>query len=253
MRIGAVNNANYYGAIASGKRINSAADDAAGSNIAEKLKSQGNATSAALDNTKAGISAMNIADGSLSGITDYLQSIKQLSVKAANGLYTKSDKQAIQDQIEQYKQGIMDTVNSSQYNTLNLLDGSNSNLGIVSKADGTATNVSMGQMALESLGIADYDVTGDFDMSKIDDAIAYVSKNRSNVGASTNMLEAAYNYGSNSYEQLTSSLSRKEDLDIPGAVSDMQKNKLLQSMQLMMQKKKMEEDAQSKNIVNMML
>lgn len=238
---------NYYGAIASGKRITSAAVDPSGSVIAGKLSEQSNGTSAAMDNIKHGTGALNIADGALGGITDYLQSIKELSIKAANGTNSKADKQAIQSQIDQYKQGIADVVKSAKYNTLGLLDGSNETLKIAASADGSTINADLGSAVLDKLGLTDYDVTGDFDMSVVDDAIATVSKQRSSIGASTNVLESAYRYSANSLENVNSSLSSIADLDIPKAVSEMKKKELLNTFSLMMQKK---DEEQKMNSVN---
>lgn len=248
---GVSNSYNYYGHIASGRRINSAADDAAGLTIAQKMTSQSKGTQAAMDNITAGTSALNIADGALSGVTDYLQSIKELSIKAANGTNSLADKQAIQSQIDQYKQGINDIVGNTQYNTLKLLNGDHESLGIVADANGEKTPARLGNSAIAALGLEDYDVTGDFDMSRIDDAISRISSQRSGIGASTNALQSAYNYSANTLENVDSSLSSLEDLDIPKAVSELKKNQLLNDIAVMMQKKR-EEDEQ-KNAMNLFM
>lgn len=237
----------YFGAIASGNRITSAAVDASGSAISEKLKSQEGAINANMENIASGVSALNVADGSLSSITDYLQRIKELSVKASNGLYTPSEKQAIQDEIDQNKQGIADTINSSEYNTKKLLDGTFEGVEIVDNPDGSGKDVSIGQATLKALGLEDYDVTGDFDMSRVDDALALVSSKRSAVGADTNALQAAYEQSAGTLEQVSSADSRLADLDIPKAVSDLKKQQLLDDIAIQMQKKR-EEEAEN-NIV----
>lgn len=237
----------YTQQIASGKRINSAADDAAGLAISEKLKSQTGAMDAVSENDKAGINALNIADGALSGVTDYLQRIKELSVKAANGLNTKEDKQAIQNEIDQYIQGIDQIAGAAEYNTLKLLDGKD--MEIVTNPDGTGMNINNGAVTSEILGLKGYNVTGDFDMSVIDKAISKVSSQRSAAGANTNALEYAYNYSQNSIEQLTSANSRVEDVDIAQAISNQKKENLMQQYRLMAQKKQSENET----IVNKML
>ena len=68
-----------YGTIASGKRINSAADDAAGLSIVNKLESQTNGLNAGTTNAESGKNALNVADGALGGIQDYLQKIQILA------------------------------------------------------------------------------------------------------------------------------------------------------------------------------
>ena len=96
---------------------------------------------------------------------------------------------------------------------------------------------------MEQLGLEDYDVTsGKFDMKVIDNAMATVSMLRSNIGAKTNALTAAYNMNQNASYNLTSATSKLEDLDIPKAVSEKKKQDTLMQYSLMMQKKKMEQE-----------
>ena len=73
-----------YGQIASGKRINSAADDASGLAIANKMESQVTGLDVGAENAQSGVQALNIADGALGGINDYLQRIYEVSVKASS-------------------------------------------------------------------------------------------------------------------------------------------------------------------------
>ncbi len=234
-----------YSKIASGKRINSAADDAAGSTISEKLKSQANAMSANMDNDKSGINAANVADGALGGVQDYLQKIKTLSVKAANGLNTQGDKEAIQEEIKGYLKGIDELTGNTQYNTKKLIDGSSDPVAIASNPDGSGQEINFGDSTVKSLGLEGYDVTGDFDMSRVDDALAAVSSQRSSVGASTNALESAYNYSAYSSQLTTGANSRIEDLDIPSAVSKQKQEKITLDYQTSMQRKKMEDEKNS--------
>lgn len=236
-----------YSQIASGKRIHSAADDAAGLTISEKLKEQSNGMNANMENDKAGISAANIADGALGGIQDYLQKIKELSVKAANGLNTHSDKQAIQEEISGYLKGIDELTANTQYNTKNLIDGSAESISIASNPDGSGMDMKLGNSTVAALGMDGYDVTSDFDMKRVDDALAAVSGQRSRIGASTNALEAAYNYSAYSSQLTIGANSRIEDLDIPRAVSKQKQEEVLNDYQTLMQKRKMEEETNSVN------
>ena len=86
MGISRIGNITGYGQIASGKRINRAADDAAGLAIVNKLKANARGTQVATQNTREGIHVTNIADGGYNSIMDRLQSIHELSIKAMNGL-----------------------------------------------------------------------------------------------------------------------------------------------------------------------
>ena len=136
-----------YGTIASGKRINSAADDASGLTQVQKLEHQSNGIAAGAENAKSGISLANVADGALSGIQDYLQSIREASVKAMNGTLSKSDKQAIQSEISGYLKGIDEIAGSTTYNTKNILNGEQS-LGIAVNPDGSGPSVKTGNSML---------------------------------------------------------------------------------------------------------
>ena len=94
----------------------------------------------------------------------------------------------------------------------------------------------MPNAVLESLGIADFDVTKEFDISTIDSAIDKVSSARSGLGAAYNRLGHTINYNAYASYNITVSRSRLEDLDYGQAVSDMKKNSLLQEYRLMMQR-----------------
>lgn len=232
-----------YGKMASGKRINSAADDASGLAIANKLASQTKGLTTGASNAQDGIGVINIADGALSGVQEYLQRIKELSVKAMNGLNTASDLQSIQKDINGALAGIQDTAKGTEYNTMKILDGSMATMDIASNPDGTGMKIQMANSTLEALGIDGYDVTGDFDIRKIDEALEKVSASRSDLGASSKALSYAYNSNSNAAIQQTSAQSRIEDLDIPKAISEQKKNEVLEDYKTMMQKKQMEQES----------
>lgn len=227
-----------YQQLSSGKRINSAADDAAGLAIAVKMQSQTNGYDVGRRNAATSQDMINVADGALSSITDSLQRIRELSIQAGNdAIYGSDDKEAIQQEIEQLKQSIADVSSQTQFNRKNLLDGTMTNSHVASNPDGSGMGINMPNAMLKSLGIADYDVTGDFDISVIDKALEKVSSSRSGLGASSNRLDYVMNYNSYASYNLTASQSRIEDLDYSKAVSDMKKNETLNLYRIMMQKK----------------
>lgn len=230
-----------YGKLASGKKIQQASDGAAELAIAEKLQIQTNTYDVGADNTKQAIGLANIADGALAGINDYLSRIHELSIRSMNGLMSDSDKSAIQAEIEQMKQGIEQLAGTTKYNETYLLNGTSSNVNI---ATGNGySSVSGANSTLKALGLDDYNIMGEFDLSVVEEAMKKVSSMRSKVGAETNGLEVAYNYVTNASYNTTASQSRIEDLDIPEAISDMKKNQTLQQYSMAMQKKQMENEA----------
>ncbi len=240
--IGSGNSNIDYGKIASGKRITSAADDAAGLAISEKLNTAAGGTNQGNENTQDGISLTKVTDGALSKITESLQRIRELSISALNGTKSYDDKQAIQKEVDQLLSDIDQTAKGTQFNTLKPLDGSMADVNIASNADGSGLSIKMVNSTLENLGIEGYNVTGDFDISRIDEALAKVSEGRSANGATANALESQYNYGRNYEEQLIGADSRIEDLDIPQAISEQKKNEVIEDYRLMMQKKEQEQE-----------
>ncbi len=232
-----------YGKIASGKKIQSAADGAAELSIVEKEDAQVRGLNAGAKNIGSAQDMLKVADGAMEGITDYLQRIRELAVQASNtAVVTDSDRANIQMEIDQLKQGISDIASQTTFNTKPLLDGSNTEFQIATNADGVSMAVSTADATLAALGIADFDVTGNFDIADIDKALETVSAARSSAGAQSNALEYAYNYNTNASLNTTAAKSRLEDLDIPQAISEQKKQETLQEYALFMQKKKQEEE-----------
>lgn len=236
---------NYYATIASGKRINSAADDAAGLAIAEKLETQSNGYDIGADNAASGKDMLNVAEGGLNSIMDSLQRIRELSVQASNSaVYSSSEMKAFQAEIDQLKESINDVSKYTQFNGMNLLDGSKDNWNIATNPDGSGAQISTSDSTLEMLGIKDYDVSkGNFDISVIDDAINKVNESLSNIGATSNVLDHQIELNGYASYNMTGAQSRIEDLDIPKAVSEKEKERLLEEYRMMLMKKQMEDDS----------
>ncbi|MEY8515825.1 flagellin [Lachnospiraceae bacterium 29-84] len=232
-----------YQRLATGKKINSAADNAAGLAIVQKMLTQSNGYDMGTRNAATSQDMINVAEGSLSTVEDSLQRIRELSIQASNdAIYGADDRAAIQQEIEGLKSSISDAARNTQFNGKNLLDGSMGSSHVASGPDGSGMDINMPNSVLESLGIADYDVTKDFDISVIDNALEKVSSARSGLGASYNRLSYTMNYNSYASLNVTASRSRIEDLDYGKAVSDKQKQDLLQEYRIMMQKKQQTEN-----------
>ncbi len=229
-----------YSHIASGKRINSAADDAAGLAIAQKMQREETGLSVGAQNAKAGIGALNVADGALDGVTDYLQRIRELAIRSMNGLNSADDKQIYQDEINQLKEGIQSLAKNTSLNEQKLLDGSMADIGLATNPNGGGMKIQMANSTLEALGIADLDVTSDnFNLDSIDKALKMVSSQRGNIGASTNRLEHTYNYNTRASLEQLGARSRLEDLDLPKAISEKQKKEVLNEYRNLMLRQQM--------------
>lgn len=125
-RMANVNSSNASKAMAkisSGLRINTAADDAAGLAISEKMKGQVNGLNQASSNAQDGISLVQTAEGALNETTSVLQRLRTLAVQASNDTNTTTDRAAIQTEASQLIAQIDNIGNTTQFNTKNLLDG----------------------------------------------------------------------------------------------------------------------------------
>jgi flagellin len=110
--------------LSSGLRINSAADDAAGLAISEKMRGQIRGLDQATRNAQDGISMISTAEGALNETHDILQRQRELATQGANDTNTDQDRQNIQDEMDQLGKEIDRIAGTTQFNTKNLLDGS---------------------------------------------------------------------------------------------------------------------------------
>ncbi|EFQ23503.1 flagellin domain protein [Aminomonas paucivorans DSM 12260] len=110
--------------LSTGLRINSAADDAAGLAISEKMRAQIRGLDQAVRNSQDGISMIQTAEGALNETHSILQRMRELGVQAANDTLTSQDRRYIQDEVEQLKQEVDRIASTTQFNKKKLLDGS---------------------------------------------------------------------------------------------------------------------------------
>lgn len=214
-----------------------AAKNAAGLSISEKTKSQIAGTNVGIRNAQSGQDMLKVADGALTGISDMLTRMRELALQASNSaLYTGEDRMHFQQEIDQLKQGISDAAKNTEFNTKRLLDGSMADANLATNPDGSGMKIQFENTALESFGIADFDVTKDFDLKTIDQALEKVETSRSKLGAQYNALDAVTAYGSNSSLNLTEANARLEDLDVGRYVSDRNKAQLLDLYKMYAQK-----------------
>lgn len=110
--------------LSSGYRINRAADDAAGLSISEKMRSQIRGLGQASTNAQDGISLIQTAEGALSEQHSILQRMRELAVQAANGTETNDDREAVDNEISQLQEELTRISETTEFNTMKLLDGS---------------------------------------------------------------------------------------------------------------------------------
>ncbi|MDQ7096258.1 flagellin [Desulfosporosinus sp. PR] len=138
--------------LSSGFRINSAADDAAGLSISEKMRGQISGLNQASSNAQSGINLAATAEGALNTTTSILQRMRELAVQASNGTNTTSDNQAMSDEFNQLKSALDDIGNQTQFNTKNLLDGSLAGAAGVSVGQNATTGAVAGKLSAAVMG-----------------------------------------------------------------------------------------------------
>lgn len=141
-------------ALSSGKRINSAADDAAGLSIATRMESQIRGLNQAIRNANDGISLVDTAEGAMDEITNMLQRMRELAVQAANDTNDDINRASLNDEIGQLQQEIDRVVNTTEFNGKMLLDGTGDFSLQIGSAAGQTLGFTIGAMGTASLGSA---------------------------------------------------------------------------------------------------
>ena len=158
--------------LSSGLRVNSAKDDAAGLAIAERFTAQIRGLNQAIRNSNDGISFSQTAEGALSTATNALQRIRELAVQSANDTNSSTDRQALNNEVQQLAAEINRIANSTQFNGQNILDGTSSTLVFQVGANQNQTISVNGVDARGSILGARASVSGSIDQTAIDATIA---------------------------------------------------------------------------------
>ena len=218
--------------LSSGYRINRAGDDAAGLTISEKMRSQIRGLNRASDNAQDGISLIQTAEGALNEAHSILQRMNELATQAANDTNTSTDRTAIQAEIDQLTSEINRIQSTTQFNTMNLLDGTFSGKNLqVGSLSGQKIGISIGNMNAASIGVSGLDVssftTAGAAMAAIQSAISIVSTQRSTLGALQNRLEHTINNLDTTSENTQAAESRIRDVDMATEMVEYSKNNIL--------------------------
>jgi flagellin len=138
--------------LSSGYKINTAADDAAGLSISEKMRRQIRGLNQASANAQDGISTVQTAEGALAEVTDMLQRMQQLAVKGENGTLTTADRVDIRNEVSQLMSEINRVQSTTTFNNQNLLTGEFSNKGLQVGAEaGQHIDISIASMNMDGL------------------------------------------------------------------------------------------------------
>lgn len=207
--------------ISSGYRINSAADDAAGLAISEKMRAQIRGLEMAGKNIQDGISLVQTAEGALNETHAIIQRMRELAIQAASDTLTDEDRHLIDMEFQQLKEEITRISKDTEFNARPLLNGDyeNNSLRIQVGANaGQYMEIYIGRTSSASLGIDGLDVStrdnADAAIGALEKALNRVSTERARLGAYQNRMEHAYNNVMNTAENLTAAESRIRDADI---------------------------------------
>jgi flagellin len=218
--------------LASGYRINRAADDAAGLAISEKLRSQIGGLGQAQRNANDAISLVQTAEGALAEVHSMLQRVRDLAVQYNNGTLATADKTAITDEVAQLCAEINRIGSDTKFNGIALLTGGNSISFQVGAEDNQTLSVSaaklFGSGSTFEVSSAIFSFSGTVNLSNIDAAIANVSSTRSTFGSVQNRLEHTLNNLATYEENLQASESRIRDVDMAAQMVEYTKFQILQ-------------------------
>ncbi len=231
--------------LSSGLRINTAADDAAGYAISEGLTSQVNGLNQASMNTNDAVSMVQTASSSLTNVQSMLQRVYELGVQYNNGSNSSTDQSDIQSEVNQLTQEIDRQTSSSNFNGLNLLNGSAAGSGTVTFQVGanagdtlsaTFSNVE-GSSGLGGLGYSwgaaatggtVIDLSQSSALTSLTDAINNISSMAATLGAVQNRLQYTSDSISSTEQNLSASNSQIKDVNMAQEMTNMTQEQILE-------------------------
>ncbi|WP_448163018.1 flagellin N-terminal helical domain-containing protein [Bacillus mobilis] len=236
--------------LSSGKRINSAADDAAGLAIATRMRARQSGLEKASQNTQDGMSLIRTAESAMNSVSNILTRMRDIAVQSSNGTNTDKNQSALQKEFAELQEQIDYIANNTEFNDKNLLAGtaaitigSTAGSGTEIKIETLDTSVSTQQIGIklsnttsDALGVSASGTTSIgignaasalAAISSIDAAINTVAGNRATLGATLNRLDRNVESLNNQATNMASSASQIEDADMAKEMSEMTKYKIL--------------------------
>jgi len=222
-----------FARLSSGLRIATAADDAAGLGVSERMRSQIRSYAVAGRNAQDGISLAQTAEGAMGEISNNLTRMRELAVQAANGTLTTTDRATLDTEFQALITEIGRVATDTTFNGVALLDGTTSSLDIQVGIDsGDTISVGLASSTTSALGIGGLGVTSttlaSAALATIDTAINTVSTNRGELGAAQNRLNSVVASIANTRENLSAAESRIRDVDVALETADLTRNSILQ-------------------------
>ena len=216
--------------LSTGKRINSAKDDAAGLAISSSMTSQIRGMSQAIRNANDGISLAQTADGALGEVTNMLQRIRELSVQSASGTYSDDDRANLQSEVTQLGAQIDSIISDTKFNGVAVFGSSDvtvnvqTGYGSADQTTLTVTGIDVSAASGSDISSASGATTA---LGDVDDALKAVATTRSSLGAGQSRLESVVNNLSNQVVNLSDARSRIEDADFSAESTNLAKAQIL--------------------------
>lgn len=221
-----------YQRLSSGKRINSARDDAAGLQISSRLTSQVNGLNQGSRNANDAISLAQTAEGALDEYTNTVQRMRTLAVQASNGSNTEADLVALNTEYTELELELDRVAAQASFGGTNLLDGTYSANFQVGADAGQTISISITQnFSSGNINAAGSITSFDGAQSRITDldtVLATVNSTRADLGAKQNRFSSVIRSNDNAAENVSASRSRIEDTDYAAESATLARNSVLQ-------------------------
>ncbi len=219
---------NNLNKLASGLRINSAKDDAAGLAISERFRSQIRQYTVEVGNLQSGISAVQTAEGGLGVQQDAVQRIRELALQASNGTLSAADREALNQEAQQLVEQINSTAEGTEFNGTALL---NSNGQPIPLGTAAGDQVTVNRSNAQTLGVQNVDLTSvqgaTAAIGNADTAMQRIGENRASLGAQENRFSSGITQRELGTENMAASESALRDLDMARASIEQSRNQIL--------------------------
>ena len=221
--------------LATGKRINSAKDDAAGLAISTKMTADVRAMSQGIRNSNDGISLAQTGEGALQEVSNMMQRVRELAVQSKSGTYSTDDRASMNAEVSQLQTQIDDVLTNTKFNGVTLFSKvAATDVSVVIATGGSATDaVTLTSKGIDGtkLSATALDVTdatkAATTITNIDDTLKQVNATRASLGAGQNRLESVVNNLTNNATNLSDARSRIEDADYSTETTAMAKAQIL--------------------------
>lgn len=239
--------------LASGQRINSAADGAAAQQIIDRLTTEVEGNRQAISNAYDGISLAQVAEGGLSGINEDVSRIRELTIQSGSGILSDADRQAIQSEISALQDNISQTIDQTTFAGQPLLSEEGEIGFLVGNDAGNSRNVNTQDFNQELASVLNIDVTSqstDDALAAADEALETVGAARGELGATQNAFESTARNLSQTDANLAAARSRIADTDFAQTTSELAAGNVLNQSTIAVQAQANQQQGQVLALLN---